>query len=1215
MMGFDDILVGFALSYAAGNTPQIKEWLQGKKGLQDKISKCYDRALKKWTVNDQIRSTEKIHESIRLDELKQVLEGKDIKKSGYAELVQLWIDELRNDADCYYFILEHKTDILAVKLDEGFARLAAILKEDVNELHDFRQESNAQHKQIMSMLQKIESNQNGITEGELFEMIRQLLDGVTSQMIETLRLDSASELLDEIDKAFHDVIIKNTNLYASFLKAKGDSISLKESKQSCDLYHQAYLMKPDDNGLKELEMIMLRKKNSKEALRLAKQLPDSNIKRRSLEIYFSDNPEDVYRQLPNDIKESYTLRYYLLVFLGEKGIDTSFLFEDETLKLESSLTFNNMFAWLYIMTWHSVKVGGELRLSNLQPISPEMKPAYETSKLLMGMLQRTEVRPVFAMAEAHYCYWGFILDGNYSWVDSIHQISRPADKEQRILLNMFEVSMLVISQRFDDAFQMIATMREDITKEISDFVILMGFHSNNMKMIGWVMELVKEKPFKLNSSAALHIAFCVNRSTASEILGYIDDDQFENTNDAVVLKELCKSYDDREVDVETLKDHLEGLSDDMLAYAAQVLSNSGEAPMAYDLLQPKIDSHRNDLRQRVFMDIMAKLPEKQSELRSIIIEKRKVGEIIDDELLGLEFTMDCRVGDYQNAFETVSILYGRRPTDETIFVNYLKMLGRFDTKELEKKRDEVLGFKFNQFVNVQQTYQIFIENKYDETAVEVLYKYVNDSHNTEVRTFYYLESLSGQISSLVNQYYPIAKDGLYGICDRADGERLFFKVETGTEVGEKLLGMKEGESFILMEEGIESSYALTHIVNKYGKLCAEISLEIAKGENPNFKVLHIDMSNPLDSLQEQLALLNPDSVNYRKNKQLAEEKYEKEEIGILSFVSDDDIIGDYYSRLFSSSIVYVAPYQVLDGICFQGGMPNKIRYVLDITGLFVLFEFHQKSGCQYGDKFLIPSTTYEFVLAAFKNSGKMAVHSYSEALRNGTIVKYKDYIDLDFEIRMSKLLKWMDDNCEKVVSDKFLSIDLKDQNSITKVLTLNTLTLMMEQGRCLISDDQIIEKTLRTKARVITTETYMRRKGGEETTSFIDFLVSCNYIGVFLSSDFIYNEYMKMERGQENKFTYITQNAAKNEILTTIIIKAAIKIAADAKDKKLATISLTNLMAIMIKAINWQYKSYMVTNLLNSLPVEYVNTMMVRQCLNDAARINNVVILPSYYNM
>ena len=105
-----------------------------------------------------------------------------------------------------------------------------------------------------------------------------------------------------------------------------------------------------------------------------------------------------------------------------------------------------------------------------------------------------------------------------------------------------------------------------------------------------------------------------------------------------------------------------------------------------------------------------------------------------------------------------------------------------------------------------------------------------------------------------------------------------------------------------------------------------------------------------------------------------------------------------------------------------------------------------------------------------------------------------------------------------------------------------------------------------------------------------------------------------MECGQENKFTYITQNAAKNEILTAIIIKAAIKIAADAKDKKLATISLTNLMAIMIKAINCQYKSYVVTNLLNSLPVEYVNTMMVRQCLNDAARINNVVILPGYYD-
>ena len=56
-MGVDDMMVSFALSYIAGNIPQIKEWLQGRKDLQDKISKCYDRALKKWTVNDGIRAT------------------------------------------------------------------------------------------------------------------------------------------------------------------------------------------------------------------------------------------------------------------------------------------------------------------------------------------------------------------------------------------------------------------------------------------------------------------------------------------------------------------------------------------------------------------------------------------------------------------------------------------------------------------------------------------------------------------------------------------------------------------------------------------------------------------------------------------------------------------------------------------------------------------------------------------------------------------------------------------------------------------------------------------------------------------------------------------------------------------------------------------------------------------------------------------------------
>lgn len=1215
-MGVDDMAISLAISYIAGNIPQLKKWFEGNPSLQKEMDKCYDRALKQWAVNSGVRDIEKCRETLHLNELKELLAGGDVEDKGHLELVKLWIQEMRGNDICYNFIIEHKSDLMTLKLEGGFAKIAQMLQEGVAELRSFRQEHNEQMHQVMAALQRIESAQGSISEEELVAKVQQLIDGVVSEMIESLRLESAMELVGAIERAFSVIIEKNNELHVSFLKAKADSLSLSNAKAANESYHLAYVLKPEDEQLKAIEMTLLQKTDLATAFKLASQLPENNIKRRALEVAYSDNPEESYKQLPEAVKNNYTLRYFLLAQFGEKGIDTPFLFEDESLKEESSLTFHNMFAWLYIMTWHTVKMRGELRLSSLQPVQPEMYAAFDMSKKLMYHLQKTEVRRVFAMAEAHHCYWGYVIDGNPDWIGNIHQIERSMEKEQVALLNMMEVSMLVIAKRFNEAFQMVATMRDDITPEIADFIILMGFHSNDMKLIGWVIELVKEKPYKLSSSAALHIAFCISPSTASELLKMLDEGVFENENDGIVLREMCHSNDGRDVDVEKLKAHLDGLTDDMTAYAAQVLSKAGEAQMAFDLLQPKVAGGNSGLRQRIFIDIMYALPEKHPELYSMLVENRKKGNPCDDELLSLEYSLDTRVGDYENAFEAVSILYGRRPQEEPVLVNYLRMLGRFDAKALESKREEVMNFRFSQLSNVEQVYQIYMENKYVDIAAELLYRFVNGSTDIEARTFYYFEAITGGLSSIVNQHYPIAKEGLFAVCDRGDGERVFFKIEMGSEVGETLMGLKEDDRFAVSEDGIEGEYILMHIVNKFGRLEAEISLEVAKGNNPHFKVMHIDMAKPLESLLEQLAILNPDSVNYHKNKQLAEEKYENGEIGILNFVSDDDLIGDYYSRLFSSSKVYVAPCQVLDGIVFQGGVPEGMRYVLDITGLLALFEFHLKTDYQFQEKFIIPTTTYEFVVATLKNSGRLAMRCYSEALSGGAVVRFKNFIDMDLEIRMNKLLKWIDDNCEKEVSDKFLTLDAKEQKSFAQVLTMNTLTLMLKPNRCLITDDQIIEKSLRLKTRAITTEAFMlRHDGGKDFLEYLKFLTGCNYIGVFLNSEFIYEEYMKMERGQENKFTYITQNAAYNEILVTIIIQAALKIASDAKDKKLAMMTLTNLFAVMIKAIKPEIKSYMVATLMESLPMEYSNSMMVRQCLQDAAKINNVILLPGNYKL
>lgn len=48
MMGIDDMVIGLAISYVAGNVPLIKNWFSGNPSLQKEMDKCYEKALKKW---------------------------------------------------------------------------------------------------------------------------------------------------------------------------------------------------------------------------------------------------------------------------------------------------------------------------------------------------------------------------------------------------------------------------------------------------------------------------------------------------------------------------------------------------------------------------------------------------------------------------------------------------------------------------------------------------------------------------------------------------------------------------------------------------------------------------------------------------------------------------------------------------------------------------------------------------------------------------------------------------------------------------------------------------------------------------------------------------------------------------------------------------------------------------------------------------------------
>lgn len=110
MMGVDDIISNFTVSYIVGSIPTIKDWFSKEKGLREQMDTCYQRALASWCKNDSIRKSLSLQMFSQMEDLCNYI--KNNNKVNINELVKLWAEELRNDEKCYTFIIENKLEYL-----------------------------------------------------------------------------------------------------------------------------------------------------------------------------------------------------------------------------------------------------------------------------------------------------------------------------------------------------------------------------------------------------------------------------------------------------------------------------------------------------------------------------------------------------------------------------------------------------------------------------------------------------------------------------------------------------------------------------------------------------------------------------------------------------------------------------------------------------------------------------------------------------------------------------------------------------------------------------------------------------------------------------------------------------------------------------------------------------------------------------------------------
>ena len=1207
------IFANFAISYAANNVPTLRELINRKSGLDDRIEECFEKALKRWSINSGVRGIEKSRMNTHLQDLQKVLEGNEIPES-YQELIKYWIEELKTDSVCYDFVIENKIEIQNVKLTQHLEFISDQIKAGFESNQQQLSEALSGIEEIKKILSQRESSEEN--KAAIEALIVAFLNVSITNLVNRLLLDSAKQLLKELESSLVHYIEENPIIAAKVALLKGMADLFSSPQKALKLFHEAYNLYPKEEIIIEKECYtLLYEGKTDEALKLSEDLPSDNVIRNVAGVLASKDIVASYQHLPDELKSNNNLRYEILSIRGNKDQDTAFLFDGTGDEPYESLTYQNVFGWLYGMTCHNVNLDGMLFL--VVPPNLDINKynrAFEYAKIFYSHLCKTEIERHLKMVHVNYCYWGYVLDQHPSWVDEILKMEpRELDRRQEDLV-LTQTSMLMMSKRYSEAFTNLASIKDKINVAIANYVVLMGYHSMNTEYLRWIFEVRKHNEFLFNSDSSRYIAFCINKSSGQEIEGILVIEAFEDKNNYVVLSQLCRHHTGKRVDVDLLKNSLEGLSDDMIAYAAMVLSEHGEEKLAFKLLSPKVDEKTSNVRQRIFLDILNKLPEEKPHLYRLLKENRKSGEMYDTPLLEMEYHLSMRVADYENAYEVVSILYNQYPQEENAFTNYLKLTGRLYPQKLSEYESKAISFKYDSFQNVIQLYRLFGENNYYDTAAEILYRNVKDSSDWGIKTFYTQESSLGHLANVVRKKYDEARAGLYVLCSLPDGQRVLYEAGVGNEVGEQLLGCKDGDELSITIEGNPVTITVVSILNIYGKLEFDLMQENLTGANPFMKPFTIDENRPLESLEELLKKIDPDSVNYHQSMLQQQEAYENGEIGIAQLVNGNEIIEGYYDRLYASSKVFVAPCQMFDEVVRPQMVRHKISYVLDLTAIIMLFEYQQSSGCQYNEKFLISATTYEYIVSAKKNCRLLSMIEFSHAISSGILKRYNKLLWADVEIRMSKLVKWMDENCDKVFPEKALSLDNMPEKSEIQVLLANTVSLLLnEPTRCLVTDDHAIEMKLRGLGFIISTEAYMKYKdGGRDYKSYCNFLIRCNYIGVNLTKEFIVTEYKKMELAQPNKINYIMQNASHNAAICANILNAGFQIVTETKDISLARITITNMFVAMIKSLRNDLKSELITNTLSRIPYQYWNTRIVKMCLTDAARICNVIILPGY---
>lgn len=139
-MGPGEIALNLVISYIAGCIPTPH---RGRMDIEEKLDKCFERALDKWNVAQCVKDVARNDKGRYMLGLKEIVTHQSKGRHPYeCDLLRLWAAEIDGDETCSSFLSAHREDFIILEMQKSLMKADEVLdavrlqKEDLKRLEE-----------------------------------------------------------------------------------------------------------------------------------------------------------------------------------------------------------------------------------------------------------------------------------------------------------------------------------------------------------------------------------------------------------------------------------------------------------------------------------------------------------------------------------------------------------------------------------------------------------------------------------------------------------------------------------------------------------------------------------------------------------------------------------------------------------------------------------------------------------------------------------------------------------------------------------------------------------------------------------------------------------------------------------------------------------------------------------------------------------------------